>query len=72
MIEGEFFHDVPMIGESLHAEVYEKLNRVLAWVERGIIPWDDAVNRMNYIMIQAGGKNCIRGENNGSKKSSLV
>lgn len=57
-MEGEFFHDVPMVEESSHAEVYEKLNRVLAWVERGLIPWDDAVDRMHFIMAQAGGERC--------------
>lgn len=54
----DIFHDVPMIAESRHSDVYEKLNRVLAWVERGLIPWDDAVERMEFIVAQGGGTRC--------------
>jgi hypothetical protein len=43
------YHDVPTVGKP-NMELCGKIDRVLKWVERGIIPMDDAIDRMHWLI----------------------
>ena len=44
------FEDVPLSYKSKYDDAYNDVDRVLKWVERGIIPFEAGVARIHYIL----------------------
>lgn len=45
-----WWEPVTMIGESKYESIYKDIDRITKWVERGIIPLDDAINRIHWVL----------------------
>ena len=50
MIKDNVFHDVPLYKKSKHDNIYNAIDKITKWYERGIIPFSDMIDRIHMVI----------------------